>query len=139
MASEIAFLGTLKNSLRIVRDKHRVTVAKKAIFLFYRSLIGVHRMLIAGKSRDQHNQRRFRQMKVGHQRINDFVLIARVDENLRIVEERLNQVVFAACAALSSERTDVVPTAITRLPRAFAASTASTTSCGTSAYSECMM
>ena len=51
-------------------------------------------MLIAGKSRDQHNQRRFRQMEVGHQRINDFVLIARVDENLRIVKERLNQVVF---------------------------------------------
>ena len=121
MASEIAFLGTLKNSLRIVRDKHRVPVAKKAIFLFYRSLIGVHRMLIAGKSRDQHNQRRFRQMEVGHQRIDDFVLIARVDENLRIVEERLNQVVFC------------------RLRRAFAASTASTTSCGTSAYSECMM
>ena len=33
-------------------------------------------------------------MEVGHQRINDFVLIARVDENLRIAEERLNQVVF---------------------------------------------
>ncbi|UMX86957.1 hypothetical protein MJ584_06310 [Klebsiella pneumoniae] len=60
--------------------------------------------------------------------IDHLVLITRVDENLRIVEERRDRASFAACAALSSERTEVVPTAITRLPRAFAASTASTTS-----------
>ncbi|MNI95062.1 hypothetical protein D3C73_1532680 [compost metagenome] len=41
-------------------------------------------------------------------------------------------------AALSRDRTDVVPTAITRPPRARVAAMASTTSCGTSAYSECM-
>ena len=33
-------------------------------------------------------------MEVGHQRINDFVLIAWIDKNLRIAEERLNQVIF---------------------------------------------
>ncbi|MOA31417.1 hypothetical protein D3C78_1525730 [compost metagenome] len=43
-----------------------------------------------------------------------------------------------ALAALSRERTEVVPTATTRLPRALQANTASTTSCGTSAYSACM-
>ncbi|VAL71188.1 Uncharacterised protein [Enterobacter kobei] len=33
-------------------------------------------------------------MEVGHQRINDFVLIARVDKDLRIAKERLNQLAF---------------------------------------------
>ena len=75
--SEIAFLGTLKNSLRIVRDKHRVPVAKKRYFVLPQPYRRSSYRLIAGKSRDQHNQRRFRQMEVGHQRIDDFVLIAR--------------------------------------------------------------
>ena len=49
-------------------------------------------MLITGKRGNQHNQRRFRQMEVGHQRINHFVLIARVDKDLRIAKERLDKI-----------------------------------------------
>ena len=43
-----------------------------------------------------------------------------------------------ACAAVSNERTDVVPTATTRPPRARVALIFSITSKGTSAYSLCI-
>ncbi len=40
-----------------------------------------------------------------------------VDKDLGVVKERFDEIVFRRLAALSSERTEVVPTAITRLPR----------------------
>ena len=68
----------------------------------------------AGKSTDQHEQRRLRQMEVCHQHVHRPKAIARGDENRRVTHERAYDAVLAR--TISSSRSDVVPTATIRPP-----------------------
>lgn len=55
-------------------------------------------------------------MEVSYQSINNLILVTWINKNLRIIKKGAINASLAALAALSKERTDVVPTAITRLP-----------------------
>jgi len=46
---ENSLARTLVYRVRIVRDKHRIPVTKKAIFRFYRRVVGLHGGFITSK------------------------------------------------------------------------------------------
>ena len=66
------------------QNTHCIAKAKEPIPFFYGNIIGVHRFFIAQQRRYQHNQGAFRQVEIGHQSIQYFKLIARIDENIRV-------------------------------------------------------
>ena len=68
-----------------------------------------------GEGRDQHEQRRARQVEIGHQHIDGPEAIAGRDEDVGLARER-RRAMPSAPAALSSSRSDVVPTATMRPP-----------------------
>ena len=67
------------------------------------------------KARDQHEQRRARQMEIGQQHLGRFESIARRDEDVGLAFEGL-RACPSASPRVSSVRNDVVPTATIRPP-----------------------
>ena len=65
-----------------------VAITIEAVSAAYRVRIGGADALEAGKGRDQHQQRRARQMKIGEQRVNGAEAIARRDEDVGLARER---------------------------------------------------
>lgn len=67
----------------ILNDEHGIAKTKEAISFLYCLLIGCHDMFPAGKGRNQHDKRGFRQMEIRDQSIDDLELISRIDEDIR--------------------------------------------------------
>src|SRR5437763_7483180 len=65
-------------------DRHRVAVRVEAIALGDRFPIRVHRQLVAGKRRDEHDERRTGQVKVRHERVDGTRPRGRPEEDTRL-------------------------------------------------------
>ena len=79
--------------------EHCVSKAEKTVFFLYSNLIGIHRLLIAVESGNQHNQRAFRQMKIGNQPIYTPERKTWIDENIRPPAACANFSIMIACNA----------------------------------------
>ena len=73
--------------------EHCVSKAEKTVFFLYSNLIGIHRLLIAVESGNQHNQRAFRQMKIGNQPIYTPERKTWIDENKGLAVDFLQQLI----------------------------------------------
>ena len=81
----------------------------------------------AGKGRNQHEQRRARQMEIGHQHVGSPEAVAGVMKMSVGPDQAAS--VPSGRAALSSSRSEVVPTAMMRPPLACAAFSAAAVAC----------
>ena len=61
--------------------EHAIAKAIKSVSILYGMPVCRHGMLISGKSADQHDQRAFRQMKVGDQPVENLEPITGINEN----------------------------------------------------------
>ena len=66
--------------LRILYDQHRVAKGEKAIFLSHGSLISLHHGFLVIEGGHQHQQRAFRQVEIGDQRIHRAEAIAGINK-----------------------------------------------------------
>ena len=92
-----------------------------------RMRVGALHRVEPAEGRDQHEQRRARQMEIGQQHVDRPEAIARRDEDRGVAGER-PECCRPSSAALSSSRSAVVPTATMRPPLARAALSASAVS-----------
>ena len=65
-------------------NQHCVAKTEKTISLLNRHSVGIHCIFVSAESRDQHDQRAFRQVEVRDQTINCAELITWVDKNVRV-------------------------------------------------------
>ena len=63
-----------------LKDKHRVAVAKKAVFIFHSLVVGFHDEVEAAKRTDHDEQARLGQVEVCDHWIGDAELVWRIDE-----------------------------------------------------------
>lgn len=91
----------------------------------------------AGDGADEHEQRRFGQMEIGDDVVDDFEPVARRDENVGFAGKGCR--IPLSSAALSSKRKEVVPTAIMRLPFFFASFIILQASGEMTPYSACIL
>src|SRR5690606_29996120 len=70
-------------------QQHRVAVGEEAVALLHRMAVGGEDPLLPGEGRDQHQQRAFRQVEVGHQRVHAADPVAGEDEDPGLAGERL--------------------------------------------------
>src|SRR5579883_1210377 len=71
-------------------DKRAVTIRVEAISLFYRVPVSGEHVFLAPESGNQHQQRRFGQMKVGQQGIDHFEVESRIDKKPRFARAGLD-------------------------------------------------
>ena len=77
-------------------------------------MVRIHNMIVAGKRRNEHNQRTFRKMEVGDQSVDALKRISGIDKDICPAIRFLD--LAEKVATLSSVRQLVVPTAMTRPP-----------------------
>src|SRR5437868_3777155 len=64
-------------------EQHRIAVAEEAIALGDRVAVRREHAIGAGERAHQHEQRRFREVEVGDEVVDDAKLVARIDEQIR--------------------------------------------------------
>src|SRR5581483_12168055 len=75
--------------------QHRIAVREEPIAFRHGVPIGVENQLAPGERRNEHEQRRFRQMEIRDQRIDARDAVARKNEDLRLAGERSHFAVAA--------------------------------------------
>ena len=78
----------------ILFDKHGVPEAEETIPLPHRFLISCQYMLLPRQCGHKHDKRRFRQMEIRDQRIQDLKPVSRIDKDLRPSAARLQPSIF---------------------------------------------
>ena len=84
--------------LRNLYNQHSVAEGKEPILLLHRRAISVQNVRAVVKRRHQHEQRAFRQVKIGDQAVNGFESISGIDENSRIPADGVNNALLVGCA-----------------------------------------
>ena len=85
LVTMLVFIGVFAGILFLqICDEHGVSEREEPVFFFNGVLISFKYVLSSCKSRDEHNERGFRQMEIRDQRIDAFEFIAGVDEDVRI-------------------------------------------------------
>ena len=69
--------------MQYLQNCHTIPEGEKAITFLNGGAVGVHNVVIARKRRDQHDQRAFGEMEIGHKSVEHLELIAGVDEDVR--------------------------------------------------------
>lgn len=77
-----------------MRDKHGVAVTVKTVFLLHRVTVGIQHILRSTEGAYQHQQRGFRQMKIGQQGVCDPELKSRKYENIRLALKRYYAIIL---------------------------------------------
>src|SRR3546814_14466013 len=91
------FLGSAWRG--VTGDEHRITVAEKAVYMLDGGLVGGHGFGITGERRNQHQQRGFRQMKVGDQGIDHMQRPAWVDKDIGVATRSEERCVGKECVS----------------------------------------
>lgn len=95
-----------------------VSEGKEPIALFNCRFVYFKCLFLSDKRRHQHNERGLGKMEIGYQPFHALEPVRRINEYLGIAFARFTKPFSSA--TVSSTLTDVVPTAITRLPSRFA-------------------
>ena len=78
-------------------NEHGVAEGEEAVPLLHRLPVGIQNVLTSRQSRHQHDERGFRQVKVGDERVRDLEAVAGIDENtLSVNVNRLRKRLAAA-------------------------------------------
>ena len=80
--------------LNLVSNIARIAEAEETVFVFNGDLVGVQGVFPAAEGGNQHDQRAFRQMEIGDQRVDALEPVTGIDENVGGAGAGLHEAVF---------------------------------------------
>lgn len=80
----------------MLKNQHGVAIRKEAEALFDGDLVRFHGELIARERRDEHQERRTGEVKVGQEVLGILERIARIDEEIRLESPRSDQAILGS-------------------------------------------